>query len=91
VIERVAYFCVAELLTNIAKHSGATEASVVAHLAGKLLRIRVHDNGTGGARIGAGSGLAGLRERLAAVDGTLDLDSPPSGSTTVVVEMPVRI
>ncbi|MFJ7204617.1 sensor domain-containing protein [Streptomyces sp. NPDC098789] len=91
VIERVAYFCVAELLTNVSKHSGATRASVDADLVGKQLRITVADNGAGGARIGAGSGLLGLRERLAAVDGTLRLDSPPSGSTTAVLELPVRI
>ncbi|MGW6980368.1 sensor histidine kinase [Streptomyces sp. NPDC054932] len=91
VIERVAYFCVAELLTNIAKHSGATQASMDADLVGDLLRIRIRDNGRGGARIGAGSGLLGLRERLAAVDGTLRLDSPPSGPTTAVIELPVRI
>ncbi|MFK0048612.1 sensor histidine kinase [Streptomyces sp. NPDC090741] len=91
VIERVAYFCVAELLTNVAKHSGATQASVDANLVGDLLRIRIHDNGVGGARLGAGSGLLGLRERLAAVDGTLSLDSPASGSTTAVIELPVQI
>ncbi|MGW2182489.1 sensor histidine kinase [Streptomyces sp. NPDC001732] len=91
VIERVAYFCVAELLTNVSKHSGATQASVDAALVGDLLSIRVHDNGRGGARIGAGSGLAGLQERLAAVDGVLRIDSPASGSTTAVVELPVRI
>ncbi|MFJ9647433.1 sensor histidine kinase [Streptomyces sp. NPDC004244] len=91
VIERVAYFCVAELLTNIAKHSGANRASLDADLVGDLLRIRVRDDGKGGARIGAGSGLLGLRERLAAVDGTLALDSPPSGPTTAVIELPVRI
>ncbi|MFI5801595.1 sensor domain-containing protein [Streptomyces sp. NPDC051561] len=91
VIERVAYFCVAELLTNIVKHSGAARASVDAHLTGKKLRIAVHDNGTGGAELGAGSGLPGLRERLTAVDGTLNLHSPRQGPTTVVLEMPVRI
>ena len=91
VIERVAYFCVAELLTNVAKHSGATKASVDARVVGNVLRIQVRDDGGGGARIGAGSGLSGLRERLTAVDGTLGLDSPPAGPTTVVLEMPVRI
>ncbi|MET8628717.1 sensor domain-containing protein [Kitasatospora sp. NPDC004669] len=91
VIERVAYFCVAELLTNVAKHSGATQASVEARSAGNRLSIRIHDNGSGGARIGAGSGLLGLRERLAAVDGTLSVDSPAAGSTMAVVELPVRI
>ncbi|MGW1031985.1 sensor histidine kinase [Streptomyces antibioticus] len=91
VIERVAYFCVAELLTNISKHSGATKASVDARVVGKVLRIQVQDDGSGGARIGAGSGLSGLRERLTAVDGTFTLHSPPTGSTTVVLEMPVRI
>ncbi|MFE9252373.1 sensor histidine kinase [Streptomyces sp. NPDC007088] len=91
VIERVAYFCVAELLTNISKHSGATKASVDACVVGKVLRIQVKDDGSGGARIGAGSGLSGLRERLTAVDGTLSVHSPPTGTTTVVLEMPVRI
>ncbi|WP_329413083.1 sensor domain-containing protein [Streptomyces sp. NBC_00704] len=91
VIERVAYFCVAELLTNVSKHSGATKASVDARVIGKVLRIQVRDDGGGGAGIGAGSGLPGLRERLTAVDGTLALHSPPGGPTTVVLEMPVRI
>ncbi|MEU4873674.1 sensor domain-containing protein [Streptomyces sp. NPDC021608] len=91
VIERVAYFCVAELLTNVSKHSGATKASVDARVVGKSLRVQVRDDGVGGARIGAGSGLAGLRERLTAVDGALGLDSPPGGPTTVVLRMPVRI
>ncbi|RBQ16226.1 sensor histidine kinase [Spongiactinospora rosea] len=91
VIERVAYFCVAELLTNISKHSGATKASVNVRVSGRLLRIRVHDNGSGGARIGAGSGLKGLCERLSAVDGTLSLDSPATGTTTAEIELPVHI
>ncbi|MFD7420212.1 sensor histidine kinase [Streptomyces californicus] len=91
VIERVAYFCVAELLTNVSKHSRATKASVDARVVGKVLRIQVQDDGRGGARIGAGSGLSGLRERLTAVDGTLGLHSPPEGPTTVALEMPLRI
>ncbi|MEU8779199.1 sensor domain-containing protein [Streptomyces sp. NPDC048606] len=91
VIERVAYFCVAELLTNISKHSGATRASVHAQLTAGRLRLRVHDDGVGGARIGAGTGLAGLRERLTAVDGTLTLDSPPAGPTTALIELPAHI
>ncbi|MFF0738795.1 sensor histidine kinase [Streptomyces sp. NPDC004111] len=95
-IERVAYFCVAELLTNVAKHSGADRASVDVRLAskrlgGKKLRITVHDNGIGGAGFGKGSGLSGLRERLAAVDGTVSLDSPGTGTTSVVLEMPLHI
>uniref|UniRef100_UPI0004CCB03B sensor histidine kinase n=1 Tax=Streptomyces sp. NRRL S-1896 TaxID=1463893 RepID=UPI0004CCB03B len=81
----------AELLTNVSKHSGATKASVDARVAGEVLRIQVQDDGSGGARIGAGSGLSGLRERLTAVDGTLGLHSPPASPTTVVLEMPVRI
>ncbi|CAM5261882.1 hypothetical protein GCM10010329_04350 [Streptomyces spiroverticillatus] len=90
-IERVAYFCAAELLTNIAKHSGATSATVDVRLVDEKLRITVHDNGIGGAALDKGSGLPGLRERLTAVDGTLTLDSPPTGTTTVVLEMPLHI
>ncbi len=68
-IETIAYFCVAELLANVAKHSSATRAGVeVVHVPG-LLRVRVSDEGQGGARPVAGSGLAGLAERVRTVDG----------------------
>jgi signal transduction histidine kinase len=87
-IETIAYFCAAELLTNVAKHSGARHATLeVVHAPG-LLRVRVSDDGTGGARIEARGGLAGLAERVTTVDGRLQIDSPPHGPTVVTVELP---
>lgn len=90
-IERAVYFCAAELLTNIAKHSAASTAALeVASTEGRV-RLTVRDDGQGGAAVGAGSGLSGLRERLAAVDGTLRITSPAGGPTTVTAELPVRL
>ena len=87
-IETIAYFCAAELLANVAKHSGARRATIEAvHVPG-LLRVRVSDDGDGGARARDGSGLAGLAERLRTVDGTIQISSPRGGPTVVTVEMP---
>jgi signal transduction histidine kinase len=87
-IETIAYFCAAELLANVAKHSGARRAAIEAvHVPG-LLRVRVSDDGDGGARARDGSGLAGLAERLRTVDGTIQISSPRGGPTVVTVEMP---
>ena len=87
-IETIAYFCAAELLTNVAKHSGARHATLEAvHVPG-LLRVRVSDDGSGGARIEARGGLAGLAERVRTVDGRLQVSSPPHGPTVVTVELP---
>ena len=87
-IETIAYFCAAELLANVAKHSRARHATIEAvHVPG-LLRVRVSDDGDGGARARDGSGLAGLAERLRTVDGTIQISSPRGGPTVVTVEMP---
>jgi len=87
-IETIAYFCAAELLTNVAKHSGARHATLeVVHVPG-LLRVRVSDDGSGGARIEARGGLAGLDERVRTVDGRLLVSSPRYGPTVVTVELP---
>jgi signal transduction histidine kinase len=87
-IETIAYFCTAELLTNVAKHSTAPRATVeVVHVPG-LLRVRVTDEGRGGARPVPGSGLAGLGERVRTVDGRLDISSPRGGPTVVTIELP---
>ncbi|MFH9352376.1 sensor histidine kinase [Kitasatospora sp. NPDC017646] len=91
VIERAVYFCAAELLTNVAKHSGARTVELTASAVGGRVRLTVRDDGRGGAAIGAGSGLAGLAERLAAVDGLLRVDSPPGGPTVVTAELPSRL
>jgi signal transduction histidine kinase len=87
-IEAVAYFIVSEALTNVVKHARATSAEVTVTRAGDLLRIVVSDDGTGGAVGGGGSGLRGLAQRAAAVDGTLDIDSPQGGPTVITAELP---
>jgi signal transduction histidine kinase len=87
-IETIAYFCAAELLTNVAKHSGARHATLEAvHVPG-LLRMRVSDDGRGAARLEERGGLAGLADRVRTVDGRLQISSPPGGPTLVVVELP---
>jgi signal transduction histidine kinase len=89
-IETIAYFCAAELLANVTKHSGARHARLeVVHVPG-LLRMRVSDDGAGGARVEARGGLAGLAERVKTVDGRLQLSSPPGGPTVITVELPSR-
>jgi signal transduction histidine kinase len=89
-IETIAYFCAAELLTNVTKHSGARHATLEAVHLPSLLRVRVSDDGRGGARVDAHGGLAGLTERIRAVDGTLRLSSPLGGPTVITVELPSR-
>jgi signal transduction histidine kinase len=87
-IEAIAYFCAAELLANVAKHSGASHVTLEAvHVPG-LLRVRVSDDGHGGARVDRGSGLAGLIERFRTVDGKMEISSPPGGPTVVAIELP---
>jgi signal transduction histidine kinase len=94
-VEAVAYFVVSEALTNVAKHAGATRAEVAVERTGDRLRVVVGDDGRGGATLdpggpaaGGGTGLRGLAQRAAAVDGTLTVDSPPGGPTAITVELP---
>jgi signal transduction histidine kinase len=87
-VELAAYFVVAEALTNVVKHSSAGEASVVLEHDGGRLRVVVQDDGRGGARVVAGSGLAGLRDRLEALDATLAVESAEGVGTTVRAELP---
>ena len=93
-LEAIAYFCVSEALTNVAKHSGASRASVelgtARGLDGELLAITITDDGAGGAVVGAGSGLTGLRQRVSAVDGQLHVHSPVGTGTTVALTLPLR-
>ncbi|MFE7525931.1 sensor histidine kinase [Kitasatospora sp. NPDC057542] len=87
-VESAVYFAVSEALTNAVKHGDARHATVhLAHAAG-LLRVEVTDDGRGGADPGRGSGLRGIRRRLAAFDGTLTLTSPPGGPTRLIMELP---
>jgi signal transduction histidine kinase len=89
-IEAIAYFCAAELLANVTKHSGARQATLEAVQVPGSLRLRVSAAGAGGARLQARGGLAGLADRVRAVDGTLQLSSPPGGPTVITAELPSR-
>jgi signal transduction histidine kinase len=87
-IETTAYFVVAEALTNIAKHAGATRAVVTVARQNGHLRVEVTDDGIGGADAARGTGLSGLVDRVTAVDGTIRLSSPVGGPTILTVELP---
>ncbi|WP_117210065.1 sensor histidine kinase [Allorhizocola rhizosphaerae] len=87
-VEATAYFVVAEALTNVVKHSGATAASVTVHRVGDTLTVQVVDDGRGGADPAGGTGLTGLADRVAAGDGTMRLSSPAGGPTVIHVELP---
>jgi signal transduction histidine kinase len=87
-VEATAYFVVAEALTNVAKHASAGRAEVVARIENATLAVRVRDDGVGNARPG-GSGLMGLADRLAALDGWLRIESPSNGGTLVAATIPL--
>lgn len=87
-IEAMAYFCTAELLANVTKHSGASRVTISVAEPGSGLVLTVTDDGHGGARLVPGGGLAGLLERVQTVDGRLVADSPPGGPTIVTIELP---
>jgi signal transduction histidine kinase len=87
-VEAVAYFVVSECLTNIARHSAATQAEIDVRRSGDALVIRVTDNGIGGADPGRGTGLASLARRARSVDGSLQIESPVGGPTVMTVELP---
>ncbi|GAA1930369.1 sensor domain-containing protein [Streptomyces durmitorensis] len=89
-IEGSAYFTVSELLQNVSKHSGARTASVEVWRADQRLLIQVWDDGRGGASLDGGTGMAGLADRLGAVDGLFVIDSPEGGPTTITAELPWR-
>jgi signal transduction histidine kinase len=89
-VEGIAYFTVSELLQNVSKHARARHATVDVWRTGDRLLIQVTDDGRGGADPAGGTGLAGLAERLDAVDGVLAVHSPEGGPTTVTAELPWR-
>ncbi|MDX3537860.1 sensor domain-containing protein [Streptomyces sp. MB09-01] len=90
-VEAAAYFGVCEALANIGKHSGAARAAVSARHTGGALLIDVRDDGRGGADPAAGSGLTGLADRIAVLDGTLTITSPPGGPTVLSLEIPCPV
>ncbi|WP_320776637.1 sensor histidine kinase [Streptomyces sp. CRN 30] len=89
-VEGIAYFTVSELLQNVSKHSGARSAAVDVWRADDRLLVQVRDDGRGGASLDGGTGMAGLADRLGAVDGLFVVDSPVGGPTTVTAELPWR-
>jgi signal transduction histidine kinase len=87
-VEATAYFVVAEALTNVARYAAAQRARVEVAQAGGHLCVDVRDDGRGGADRAAGSGLRGLADRVAALDGRLEITSPPGGGTVLRAEIP---
>ncbi len=88
-VESAVYFLVSECLANIGKHAQATNATVAVTLVGDEVEVIVKDDGVGGASLGNGSGLQGLEDRVGALDGCVDIDSPPGGGTTVMATIPL--
>jgi signal transduction histidine kinase len=89
--EVAAYFLVAETVTNAAKHAGASEVRITAAIDEGELAVTVTDDGHGGADPLKGTGLQGLLDRIVAVGGTLAIDSPPNGGTTVRARIPAGL
>ena len=88
-VERTAYFLVSEALTNVNKHARATRACIRIGRLDSHLAVEIRDDGVGGADVRSGSGLRGLADRLSAVDGTLEIESPPGGGTRLVATIPL--
>jgi signal transduction histidine kinase len=88
-VEATSYYVVAEALTNVAKYAGASEARVRVGRENGRVVIEVADDGAGGADPAHGSGLRGLADRVAALDGTLAVESPPGKGTSVRAEIPL--
>jgi signal transduction histidine kinase len=89
-IETITYFCAAELLANAAKHSEANKIKIKVTERAGCLALEITDDGRGGADPSGGSGLSGLAQRVAVVDGRLDIASPAGGPTRITVELPLR-
>ncbi len=89
-VETAAYFVVAEALTNVAKYAGATHARVEVRRENGHAVIDVRDDGVGGADAAGGTGLRGLGDRVGALDGTLEVESPPGAGTLVRARIPLR-
>jgi signal transduction histidine kinase len=88
IVEMTAYFVVAESLTNVARHSGASKARVTVWESDHRIVVEVWDNGRGDADPLRGTGLDGLSDRVAGIDGRLRIDSPPGGPTSIRAELP---
>ena len=87
--EEAAYFMIREALTNAVKHAGASRIDVIVERSGDVATVRIRDNGAGGADPRRGTGLTGLRDRVQALGGTIDVQSPPGAGTRVQAELPI--
>ncbi|MGH3240132.1 MAG: sensor histidine kinase, partial [Spirillospora sp.] len=90
-VESAAYFAVSEILTNAAKHSGASRVWIDVRYEQGMLRISITDDGQGGATLDGGTGLRGLERRIGTFDGVLALSSPVGGPTIVTMELPCAL
>jgi PAS domain S-box-containing protein len=90
-VEVAAYYVVSEALTNAAKHANASRVDIEAALQDNSLRLSIRDDGAGGANPASGSGLIGLRDRVEALGGSIEIDSPPGHGTHVVVRLPLKL
>jgi signal transduction histidine kinase len=88
-VQAAAYFVVSEALTNVAKYARATSAGVTLQTDDGALVVEVADDGAGGADPRQGSGLSGLADRVEALGGRLDIDSPPQRGTRIHVRLPL--
>ena len=88
-VEVAAYYVVAEALTNAAKHAQASEMTVCVETPGRDLRLVIQDNGIGGADTTKGSGLVGLKDRVEALGGRMQLSSPPATGTSLFITIPL--
>jgi signal transduction histidine kinase len=88
-VEAAAYYVVSEALANVVKYAGAESAAIRIADDGRQLAVEVADEGVGGADPAVGSGLSGLADRVAALDGTLEVDSPAGGGTRVTATIPL--
>ena len=88
-VEASVYFFVSEALTNVVKHAQAREATVSMAADAAALTVEVGDDGVGGAQVGGGSGLRGLGDRIGALDGTLEVQSPPGRGTLLRARIPL--
>jgi signal transduction histidine kinase len=89
-IEVAIYYIVSEALTNVLKHANASVMRVDLAVEGQRLRLSIRDDGHGGADLGRGSGLIGLTDRVAALDGTMHVTSPIGEGTSLLITIPVE-
>jgi signal transduction histidine kinase len=89
-VETTVYFAVSEALTNVAKYSQASSVAITTRQMNGSLQVVVADDGIGGADVSRGSGLRGLADRVAVVDGELEIDSPEGGGTRLELRIPVH-